>query len=109
MVDVRTRTTWIVVLVLALSGSSLMAACSSSSHPAGSNSTTTIAAAPRELRIAAVDDKLMLPAIAPAGITDVVMHNRGDETHQVDIVRMEPGKTKNDLLGAVAKLDPTGV
>jgi len=106
----RTRAPW--VMVLAVGGSALMAACSSSASTAGNGaraSSTTTGPPPHELRVEAADFKFTLPATVPSGVTDVVLHNQGDETHQLDIVRMAPGKTKADLLGAVAKLDPTGV
>lgn len=55
------------------------------------------------------DHTITGPGELPAGATRVSATNTGVETHHLVFVRLEPGKTPEDLPAAFVRLDPNGV
>jgi hypothetical protein len=58
---------------------------------------------------AVADGTISGPVDLPAGVTRISATNRGTENHHLVFARLEPGTTQQDLVAAVARLDPSGV
>lgn len=78
----------------------ILAACRPDAQPAAETETPGIAAvAPQEVVIRARDNVFYeAPETLPAGLTNVRLVNDGPMFHHVWIVRLEDGRTLNDLL-----------
>jgi uncharacterized cupredoxin-like copper-binding protein len=87
------------LLILALSASGALAACSGQS---ASNAQAT----PNEVTITAHDYSFDGPDSISAGVTTIKLVNQGTELHHLQLVRLEEGKTMQDLLAAFAAGGP---
>ncbi len=68
--------------------------------------TEGVAAAPPQVTITATDYKLELPASIPAGVVTLHLVNHGKELHQAQLVRLDEGKTADDLMAAAKRPGP---
>ena len=60
-------------------------------------------AAPPQVTITATDYKLELPASIPAGVVALHLVNHGKELHQAQLVRLDDGKTADDVMAAAVR------
>jgi hypothetical protein len=65
-----------------------------------------VPAAPATVTITATDYKLELPARIPAGVVAIHLVNHGKELHQAQLVRLDDGKTADDLMAAAKRQGP---
>jgi hypothetical protein len=96
------------VVALAAAGTLVLAGCGgddSDSDASAEAATTAVTAAPASARvvtITAADFSYDGPKEVPAGLTEIVLENHGAETHQAALVRLAPGATPDQFLGALA-------
>jgi hypothetical protein len=65
-----------------------------------------VPAAPTQVTVTATDYKLELPATIPAGVVAIHLVNHGKELHQAQLVRLDDGKTADDLMAAMKRQGP---
>ncbi|HJQ88916.1 MAG TPA: hypothetical protein VJ820_15795 [Propionibacteriaceae bacterium] len=80
---------------------------STDSAAASLDSATTAAAAPNVVTVTATDYAFDAPAEIPAGVTTFRLVNRGPELHHVQLVKLNDGKTMDDL-SALLQQPPQG-
>jgi hypothetical protein len=88
-----------IALALALGSASTTVAAVTAD---GAGAVTAADRRARVLVMTAGDNTLQVPATVPAGPTDVRLVNTGAETHQAALVRLRPGRTRDELFGALA-------
>ena len=90
--------------ILACVAAFALGACSpkTADHAAANTS----ADASPTVTVTATDFAFDGPAAIPAGMTTMTMVNRGQEMHQVQLVRLAEGKTANDLAAAFKQPGP---
>jgi hypothetical protein len=98
-------------LSLALAAVATLGGCKSerSSTAAGSAPATSPAAdrpAPSTVNITAKDYAFEAPASIPAGVTTMHLVNHGKEMHQAQLIKLEDGKTVEDLAKALQTPGP---
>jgi len=96
-------------VALALAGA--FAACksdrpSTDSAGAPAGSSEAAAAAPATVTMTAKDYSFDAPAQIPAGSVTLQLKNEGKEVHQAQLVRLEGGKTAQDLMAAMKQHGP---
>jgi plastocyanin len=93
-------------------GLAVLVACSlvacKSDRPAGATAAVNSnrSAAPRTVTVTATDYGFDAPAEIPAGVTTVYLVNHGKELHHAQLVRLEDGKTTQDVAAALKKSGP---
>jgi hypothetical protein len=96
---------------LALVAAGVMAACNSNrsdQRPGASTSSsdTAAAASPTTIQITTKDFAFDAPAKIPAGLVTMRLANHGKELHHAQVVKLEEGKTIEDLAKAVKTAGP---
>lgn len=86
-------------------------ACSAKDEPktATVDSTGAVAVAatgPNVVNITATDYKFDAPAEVPAGMTTFTMANNGKEMHQTALIRLDSGKTMDDMMAGMKAMKP---
>ncbi len=81
----------------------VIGACASSDAPADS---PAVAAEPNVVLVTATDHAFDAPAEVPAGMTTFRLANHGQAIHHVIVVRIDSGKTYDELLAAFAQPGP---
>ncbi len=66
------------------------------------------AAPPVTALVREVDFKFRVPAVIPAGLTTLGVYNAGPSIHELDLAKLHPGKTLQDLLAYVKQQNPSG-
>jgi hypothetical protein len=79
----------------------------SGASPSASGGSPSAASAGGTLAVTAQEYSFTAPASAPAGATTISLQNVGKEDHQAQLVKLNQGKTFQDLLGALATGDPS--
>ena len=87
------------LLGLVASASAVLAGCTS-------RGTTGAQAAPPAVTITASDNRFEVPAEVKAGVSTIRLVNNGSELHHVQLVKLEEGKTLQDLMAALAAGGP---
>jgi plastocyanin len=87
---------------LTLMAASVLAGCKSERPASGAGSlpataTESANAAPATVTVTATDYAFDAPATAPAGAVTIHLINHGKELHQVQLIKLENGKTAADL------------
>ncbi|HEX6643272.1 MAG TPA: hypothetical protein VF037_01260 [Gemmatimonadales bacterium] len=82
---------------------SLLAACSGGDTPPPPAAGTAPAAAPRVVELTATEYAFDAPDTIPAGWTTLRLANRGGEIHYGHIVRLDSGRTVEELVDAYAE------
>ena len=77
----------------------VLSACSTKEETPSQN----LAAAPNVVSLAATEYSIEAPDTIPAGWTNFRLANRGQEIHYGHIVRLEPGRTVQELVDAYAE------
>ncbi|MEP6508658.1 MAG: hypothetical protein ABJC63_10575 [Gemmatimonadales bacterium] len=86
-----------------------MGACSAKEEPktAVVDSSAAVApAAPNVVNITASEYKFDAPADVPAGMTTFTMTNSGKEMHQAALIKLDSGKTMDDLMAGMKAMKP---
>ena len=86
--------------IVLISATALLAACRAEDEAVR---TDTASAAPNIVSLAAAEYTFQAPDSIPAGWTTFQMANHGTEIHYGHIVRLEDGKSVQDLVGAYAE------
>jgi hypothetical protein len=90
---------------LALLGAvSLLACGGAESHPG--DSAAALAASPNVVTITATDFAFEAPDTIPAGVTTIRLVNRGPALHHAQLLRLNEGRTLDDLLNALKQPGP---
>jgi uncharacterized cupredoxin-like copper-binding protein len=97
---------------LTLMAAGVLAGCKSDRPASGTGSspapaTESAKAAPTTVTVTATDYGFDAPASAPAGAVTIHLINRGKELHQVQLIKLENGKTAADLAKAMQTPGPT--
>ena len=96
--DMRHSVRWLAaVAATAMAAVAVMASKSAPPPPPGGGQT---------LVVVARNYTLQAPESIPAGLTTIVVRNRGTEEHEAVLVRLDGGKTQADLLAAFATPGP---
>ena len=90
-------------LALTLGACTARESDSTDSAAASIDSGTTTAAAPNVVTITTTDYAFDAPAEIPAGVTTLRLVNRGPELHHVQLVKLNEGKTMNDVNALLQK------
>ena len=99
------------VVALAAVGTLVFAGCGGDDSDSDTSATTASgaptaiaaeAASANVVTITAADFSYDLPKQVPAGSTEIVLENHGAETHQAALVKLAPGATPAQFLGALA-------
>ena len=77
-----------------------------SAPPAAPAASEGAPAAPAQVTITATDYKLELPDSIPAGVVALHLVNHGKELHQAQLVRLDAGKTVDDVMAAMKRQGP---
>jgi len=77
-----------------------------SAAPAPAPAAAAAPAAANVVNVVASDYKYDAPATIPAGLTTFHMTNNGKEPHQANLIRLDSGKTYNDLANAIKNMKP---
>lgn len=98
-------------LGVALAVTGALAGCKSdrpSTENAGASTSSSEApsAAPATVTVIAKDFAFDAPAQIPGGAVTMLLQNHGKEVHQAQLVRLEGGKTGQDLIAALKKHGP---
>jgi uncharacterized cupredoxin-like copper-binding protein len=97
---------------LTLVAAGVLAGCKSDRPGSGTGSSPATAtesakAAPATVTVTATDYGFDAPATAPAGAVTIHLINHGKELHQVQLIKLENGKTAADLAKAMRTPGPT--
>jgi uncharacterized cupredoxin-like copper-binding protein len=97
--------------VIGLIAAGTFAGCKSDRPAGGTGSTPATAteapkAAPATVTVTATDFRFDAPATAPAGAVTIHLINHGKELHQVQLVKLEDGKTAADFAKALQTPGP---
>lgn len=96
---------------LILMSSGVLAGCKGdqpdqNDRPAGSEQNQADATAPASVNVTAKDFAFEAPATVPAGTTTIRLVNTGKELHQAQLIKLEDGKTVDDLAKALKNPGP---
>lgn len=94
----------IVAAVLAIAGCSVKEAPNETAADSAVAPTTTAAA--NEVTITATDYKFDAPSEIPAGLTNMRMVDNGKEIHHATLIKLEEGKTFDDLMAGIKNMKP---
>lgn len=99
--------------LLSLAAVVTVAGCSVKETPKPADSTAAasapaeaVAAAPSVVNVTASDYKFDAPAETPAGMTTFNLTNGGKELHHVTLIKLDSGKTMNDLMAGMKAMKP---
>jgi len=84
-----------------------LVACAKNDADSTTGGVAAAAPAPQVVHFTARDFAFEGPTTIPSGMTTVVLHNDGPELHHLMLLRLEDGKTVDDLRAAVANMQPT--
>ena len=84
-----------------------LVACAKNDAESAAGGVAAAASAPQVVHFTARDFAFEGPATIPSGMTTIVLHNDGPELHHLMLMRLEDGKTVDDLRAAVAEMKPT--
>jgi hypothetical protein len=84
-----------------------MMACSGGDKAQGDSTAAAASAAPNVVTITAMDFAFQAPDTIPAGLTEIRLVNQGPNLHHAQLVRLDQGKTYEDLMNAFKTLKPT--
>ncbi|MGH7508455.1 MAG: hypothetical protein ACREMZ_03165 [Gemmatimonadales bacterium] len=93
-------------LGVALAVVGAIAGCKSDRSPAASAATESQKAAPASVTVTATDFAFEAPTEIPAGATTFNLVNHGQELHQAQLIKLEDGKTVEDLAQALQSHGP---
>ena len=88
--------------VVLIVGVTVFAACSGNDEPRHTD-TAASASAPNVVSLTATDGSISAPDSIPAGWTTFHLANHGSDVHYGHIVRLDDGRTPQDLVGAYAE------
>ena len=97
--------------VIGLIAAGTLAGCKSDRSPGGTSTPPATATeppkpAPTIVTVTATDYQFDAPATAPAGAVTIHLINHGKELHQVQLIKLEDGKTAADLAKALQNSGP---
>lgn len=94
--------------LLALSAAIMLAACTAkdSQQTAATDTAAPVAAVANEVTITATEYKFDAPAEIPAGLTNLRMVNSGKEHHHATLIKLDSGKTFEDLMNGMKAMKP---
>ena len=97
--------------VIGLIAAGALAGCKSDRSAGGTGTSPATAteppkAAPSTMTVTATDYRFDAPATAPAGAVTIHLINQGKELHQVQLIKLEDGKTAADMAKALQTPGP---
>ena len=97
--------------LLSLSAAAVLSACTAKDAPreAAADSAAmqpAAASAPNVVTITASEYKFEAPDQIPAGLTTLRMVDSGKEMHHVTLIKLDSGKTYNDLMEGMKTMKP---
>jgi len=92
--------------LLPLAAALALAACTAKDAATDTAATDTAAGAANEVTITATDYAFESPAEIPAGLTSFTMIVNGKEIHHASLIKLEDGKTFDDLMNGFRTMSP---
>jgi hypothetical protein len=93
-------------IALVAAASMLVACGGGESAPNDSSAAAAVPPTPNVVTVTAADFAFQAPDTIPAGVTEIRLVNQGPNLHHAQLVRLEQGKTFDDLMVALKAMKP---